>query len=373
MCILSTATRIAAHCLVAGALLLAGCDQQTTEEVTPGSGCRLENYAFARGQTGPGGSYVNEKATYTYDARGSLLRADTLTDGGDGAYTYRLQCTSQYAYDAEGFLTTRTSNRSRQYTHADGNTEAAQQVTNRQYTYNNGRLSGYVSVHSSSRSSSLEGNRVRKGTTTRVEGSYAYDAAGNLLTHHLRRTYDYLPPVGEERPLDPEGTEITWVYRDNQLVDLVRKTGGAETHPATIVSGLVTRMNGPAGHTRYAYDGRERLIRSEEYQDDQLISSYAREWADGRPPADALPPYKGFPAPKPAYGRPAVLRQYHFTWAWPGSGIRAEEETTYFHQFNAEGFVTATTSEGRRLVDANRNQYQDVAPPEPTAYTYRCR
>jgi YD repeat-containing protein len=369
----NTAKCITAGCLVAGVLLLAACDGRTSEEVIPESGCRLENYAFARGQAGPGQSYVNEKATYTYDARGNLLRADTLVDGGEATYTYRRQFTSQYTYDAAGFLTTHTSGRSQQYTHTDGHTEILQQSLNIQYTYAGGRLSGYVSVHSSSRNSSLEGNRIRKGTTTRVEGSYAYDAAGNLLTHNMRRTYDYLPPVGDERPLDPPGTEMTWVYHDNQLVDLVQNTGGVETHPATIVNGLLTRKNGPAGYTRYAYDGQERLIRSEEYQDNQLISTYVREWTDGRPPSEALPPYKGFPAPKPVYGRRAVLRKYHFTWAWSASGIRAEEETTYFHQFNAEGFVTATTSEGRRLVDADRNQYQNEATPEPTAYTYRCR
>jgi YD repeat-containing protein len=373
MSIPSTAKRFAARCLVAGGLLFTGCGPQTTEEAIPASGCRLENYVFARGQAGPGQSYVNEKATYTYDARGNLLRADTLTDGGEGAYTYRLRFTSRYTYNAEGFLTARASDQSRQYTHADGNTEAVQQALSIDYTYSGGRLSGYVSVHSASRNSSPEGNRVRQGATTRVEGRYAYDAAGNLRTYTMRRTYDYLPPVGDERPLDPEGTEMTWVYRDNQLVDLVQKTGGAETHPATIDGGLVTRMDGPAGYTRYAYDGQERLIRSEEYQDNQLISTYVREWTEGRPPADALPPYQGFPAPKPAYGRRAVLRKYHFTWAWPGSGIRAEEETTYFHQFNAQGFVTATTSEGRRLVDADRNGYENMATPEPTTYAYRCR
>jgi hypothetical protein len=34
---------------------------------------------------------------------------------------------------------------------------------------------------------------------------------------------------------------MTWVYCNNQLVDVVQKTGGTETHPAVIVNGLVTR------------------------------------------------------------------------------------------------------------------------------------
>ncbi len=369
----STFKRLAGRCAVAGGLLLAGCTQQTSEEVIPASGCRLENYTFTRGQPGAGQSYVNEKATYTYDARGNLTQADTTIDGSEPSYTYRRRITSRYTYNAEGFLTTHTSSRNDQYTHSEGNIETVQQSLNIQYTYSEGRLSGYVSVHASSRNNSLNGMGVKKGATTRVEGRYAYDAAGNLLRYNTRRTYDYLPPVGDERPLDPEGTEMTWVYRDNRLVDVLQKTGGTETHPATIAGGLVTRMGGSAWYTRYEYDGQERLIRSEEYGDNQLISRNIQEWADGRPPADALPRYQGFPGTKPPYGQRGTLRKYHFTWGWPGSGIRAEVETTYFHQFNAEGFVTATTSEGRRLVDADRNGYQNESTPEPRVYTYRCR
>jgi hypothetical protein len=81
---------------------------------------------------------------------------------------------------------------------------------------------------------------------------------------------------------------------------------------------------------------------------------------------------KGFPDTKPPYGQRGVLRKFHFTWQYPGSGIKAEEETTYNHQFNAHGFVTATTSEGKRLVDY-KNRYQNEWTPEPRVYTYRCR
>jgi YD repeat-containing protein len=365
--------RLAVGCAVAGVLLLAGCDGRTTEEVIPASGCRLENYTFTRGQPGAGRSYVDEKATYTYDARGNLTQADTTMDGGEPAYTYQRRFTSRYTYDAEGFLTSHASEQSQQYTHPDGNTEGRQALLNIQYTYAAGRLSGYVSVHSVTRNSSADGKGVRKGATTRVQGSYAYDAAGNLLTYNTRRTYDYLPPVGDERPLDAEGTEMTWVYRDNRLVDVIQKTGGTETHPATIVNGLVTRMNTYGGYTRYEYDGQDRFIRSEEYQGNQLISTVVQEWADGRLPADALPRYKGFPNAKLPYGQRGVVRKFHFTWEYPASGVKAEEETTYRHQFNAQGFVTATTSEGRRLVGSGNNQYQNESTPEPRVYTYRCR
>jgi hypothetical protein len=206
-----------------------------------------------------------------------------------------------------------------------------------------------------------------------VQGSYAYDAAGNLLTYTTRRTYDYLPPVGDERPLDPEGTEMTWVYRDNRLVDVIQKTGGTATHPATIVNGLVTRMGGSAWYTRYEFDGQERLIRAEEHQDGQLISRTTYEWTGGKLPSDALPRYKGFPDAKLPYGQRGVVRKFHFTWEYPVSGVKAENETTYSHQFNAQGFVTATTSEGRRLVGSDNNQYQNESTPEPRVYTYRCR
>ncbi|MBD0254459.1 MAG: hypothetical protein ICV83_01970 [Cytophagales bacterium] len=261
-----------------------------------------------------------------------------------------------------------------QYTHSDGNTERLQQSLRIDYAYSGGRLTGYVSVHSSSRNISLDGTGIKKGATTRLQGSYAYDAAGNLLTYNTRRTYDYLPPAGDERPLDPEGTEMTWVYRDNRLVDVIQKTGGAETHPATLVNGLVTRMNdADGGYTRNEYDGQERLIRSETYRDNQLIATTTQEWTEGRLPADALPRYKGFPDTKPPYGRRGVVRKFYFNWAWPGSGPRYEGETTYSHQFNAQGFVTATTSEGRRLVDSDNNRYENESMPEPRVYTYRCR
>jgi YD repeat-containing protein len=369
----STFKRLALRCAAAGVLLHAGCDGRTTEEVIPASGCRLEKYPFIRGRPGAGQSYVNEKATYTYDARGNLTQADTTFDGSEAAYAYQRRFTSRYTYDAEGFLTTHTSGQGQQYTFPDGNTESWQASLNIAYTYAGGRLAGYVSVHSFSRNNSLDGRGVRKGTTTRVQGSYAYDAAGNLLTYHTRRTYDYLPPVGDERPLDVEGTEMTWVYRDNRLVDVVQKTGGVETHPAVIVNGLVTRMGDNAWYTRYAYDGQDRLIRTEEYGDNQLISTNIQEWSTGRPAADALPRPRGFPEARPPYGQRGVLRKFHFTWQYPGSGVKAEDETTYSYQFNAQGFVTAVTSEGRRLVDADKNRYQNESTPEPRVYTYRCR
>ena len=365
--------RLAARCATAGVLLLAACNGRTTEEVIPASGCRLENYTFTRGQPGAGQSYVNEKATYTYDARGNLTRADTVANGGEASYTYQRQMASQYTYDAEGFLATHVSDWNQRYTHPDGNTETLQQSLNIAYTYADGRLSGYVSVHSLSVNISADGKGISKGATTRVQGSYAYDAAGNLLTYNTRRSYDYLPPAGDKRPLDPEGTEMTWVYRDNRLVDVIQKTSGVETRPATLVNGLVTRMNAYGGYSRNEYDGQDRLIRSEAYQDDQLISTVVQEWSDGRPPSDALPRYKGFPDAKPPYGRHGVLRKSHFTWEHPGSGIKAEVETTYNHQFNAQRFVTAVASEGRRLVDPARNQYESEATPEPRVYAYRCR
>ncbi len=364
--------RLAVGCTVAGVLLLAGCDGRTTEEVIPASGCRLENYTFARGQPGADPSYVDEKATYTYDARGNLTQADTTMVGGEQSYTYQRRFTSRYTYDAEGFLTTHISEQSQQYRHSDGNTEALQQSLRIDYTYGGGRLAGYVSVHSHSRNISLNGTGLKKGTTTRVQGSYAYDGAGNLLTYNTRRTYDYLPPIGDERPLDTEGTEMTWVYRNNQLVDVIQKTGGAETHPAVILNGLVTRMGDNAWYTRCAYDGQDQLIRTEQYGDNQLISTNIQEWSDGRLPSGALPRPKGFPGTKPPYGQRGVLRKFHFTWEYPGSGIKAENEATYNHQFNAQGFVTATTSEGRRLVDYE-NRYQNESTPEPRVYTYRCR
>jgi hypothetical protein len=371
----STFKRLAFRCAVAG-VLLAGCDGRTTEEVIPASGCRLENYTFSRSQSGADPSYVNEKATYTYDARGNLIQADTTVTGGAATHTYRWKFTSRYTYDEEGFLAAHTSDQSMQYAHSDGNTERLQQLLRIDYTYSGGRVAGYVSVHSSSRNASLDGTGIKKRATTRVQGSYAYDAAGNLLTYNTRRTYDYLPPDGDERPLDPEGTEMTWVYRDNRLVDVVKKTGGLETHPATLVNGLVTRMNadgGNGGYTRYEYDNQDRLIRSETYHENQRIATTTQEWTDGRLPADALPRYKGFPDAKLPYGQPGVVRKFHFAWAWPGSSIRYEGETTFSHQFKAQGFVTATTSEGKRLVDSDNNRYENESTPEPRVYTYRCR
>ncbi len=133
-------------------------------------------------------------------------------------------------------------------------------------------------------------------------------------------------------------------------------------------------MNTQSGYTRNAYDSQDRLIRWEEYREDnQLISRTVYEWADGRLPADALPRYQGFPVTQPPYGQPGVVRKFHFTWEYPGSGVKAEEETTYSHQFNAQGFVTASTSEGRRLADSGNNRYQNESIPEPRVYTYRCR
>jgi YD repeat-containing protein len=156
---------------------------------------------------------------------GNLTQADTTIVGGEPAYTYQRRFTSRYTYDAEGFLTTHASEQRQQYTHSDGNTEALQQSLRIDYTYSGGRLAGYVSVHALSRNISLNGTGLKKGATTRVQGSYAYYAAGNLLTYNTRRTYDYLPPSGDERPLDTEGTEMTWVYATTSWWTWFKKPG----------------------------------------------------------------------------------------------------------------------------------------------------
>lgn len=327
-------TAIAALCW-----LCAGCNNRSSDDISPTSGCRLQNYSLTEGS---GFSLREEQATYTYDAQGNLLKADTtwtIQGNADGTNRSNSTATGNFVYSSEGFMTAFHTQRTMQTTLGMGKVDIRQYSLNASYTYTNERITGYIY-----KTTGYFGQK----TTMTVVGNYEYDGAGNLSKQKATITYEYEPNAMNELPAYQSGFQRTWLYADNQLVDYTEKDGTTETHPYTLQNGLVTKVTYPDNYTTYEYDNEKRLTKSEIYTHNDLNSYYTLEWSDGKQALAAIPLFKGFPEHKPAFGEAGVLKKFNY-YANTGNKMEQMNESTYQNQINQWNFLTNVTLENKQI------------------------
>jgi hypothetical protein len=350
------------------ACLLVNCTPEAADDIFPATGCRLTQYSQTYGQPNSSQSYVNEQATYTYDAEGRLSKADTVKTGsevsGDGFFRVNTdqRYTTEYRYNAEGYLTRLNSRWDQQFAPSAGPVEKRQQTYSADFTYSGGKLTGYTS------------EKVGAfGLTTYVQGVFEYDGTGNLVKRTQTITYDYDPEVVQEKPVYQE-IRNTWIYADNQLVDVIYQFDGTEYRNSLIQNGLLTRTGGTDSYTEFEYDSQKRLTRQAYYRDGQLNNYFTQEWSEGLPAAAAFPAFKGFPATDSPLGKvePGVLRKFRYYYDYPDEGLVLAGETTHTYQFNTLGLVTNLSSESRNM-EADGKTYTTTPSPAPVVYTYDCQ
>jgi hypothetical protein len=341
-------------------VVLQSCKHQTGEDPDPQGNCRLLNYSYSYGQAGGNQPFQNEQATYTYDAEGKMLKADTVITA---LYT-NMRFTSTYSYGAEGFLTQYTSVQKSEWNTPGQPHEIRNRTQTIDFSYENGKLNAFTSRHENV-------SAPNKGLITTVQSSFTYSEDGKLAKRVDKTSYNaYDPAQVPEPPFYPNGFENTFVYADNKLMDVIQNVGNGDTHPATIQNGLVVRSGDAKNYTTFDFDSQERPIKTTVYNNNAINSYYTQEWVDGKPASAALPAFKGFPQVKPSGGYTGVQKKFSFYAEWePGKGIQMLGESTNSFQFNARGYVTSLTGEGKNLTG---NGYTTTPAKAPILYSYDC-
>ncbi|AKD55686.1 DUF2963 domain-containing protein [Spirosoma radiotolerans] len=337
--------------IIVTAALLAGvdtsCRPDAQDTTTPQANCRIQTY-----------STPADRTTYAYDPEGKLLDWEFNLTNGDQTLK------STYTYDQNGYLTASTLVRTDRWYVKSGQ-PARQMTTTRTYSYSNGRLTGYVSESSPG---SSPGNKIT--------GTFDYDPNGQLLSETATFRYTSDPKLSPENNGLIDGSQQTWTYRQNQLVDYTYRPSesGAMTHPYTIVDGRITQINAKPA---YEYDSQGRLVKAIVYQQDNLNSYAITEYDQGKAWRETVPAFKGFPTIKSVtgletnldvaigflgFGAPTVPKSYTYFADYPGHGVVQLTKHTYVNQLNSQGFVTQTTAIGT-------STYPDAPPQSDTLKT----
>lgn|GEM_PF-2092194 len=354
-------------------VVLQSCKHQTGEDPDPQGNCRLLNYSYSYGQPGGNQPFQKEKATYTYDAEGRLLKADTVITAlnvyKQGVYENRVsenqRFTSTYTYDAEGFLTRYASVQKSQWDEPHWPNQIRDRTHTIDFTYEDGKLKSFLSRHENV-------SAPNKGLITTVQSSFTYGEDGKLTKRIDKTRYNaYDPAQVPERPAYPNGFENTFVYADGKLVDMIQNVGNGDTHPATIQNGLVVRSGNANNYTTIEFDSQERPFKTTHYTNNAINSYYTQEWVDGKSASAALPRFKGFPEVKPSGGySDGALHKFTFYHEWnPGEGIKLVSEFTHHFQFNGRGYVTSQSTD---IKGTEGNKYVSTPAKAPILYSYDC-
>lgn len=338
--------------------LSTGCNKNSPNEASPQLGCRIQKYVAV---TKSNFYDQTNQITYDYDTQGNLAKttatmAKRPTSGAVGGQTGTT--TVDYAYDADGYLTSSTSQEL--YLTTTDKTIREQITTAKSYSYANGRLAGYTI------------NRIGAyGVTMNTTGSLAYDAGGNLVSKTETTTNVVQDPaIATERPVNSTGATRIWTYRNNQLIDYVERADAAESRPFTIQAGVITKIAGSNYEVRIEYDSQQRVTKQEYFVEGQLNDYYLQTWTDAKPSLATLPPFKGFPT----VGSIAELVQAGvvstrktFYRNSVSKTMQQYDESTSVVQTNAQGFVTniaSTTNHPNPAAAA-----QDFTTTETYTYT----
>lgn len=302
---------------------LTACTDRNNRETTPQSNCRIERITT----TATSSTYTfDEQTTYDYDGAGQLLKKTTTNrtryiDPQSARLGNRDQTfTTTYAYDAGGFLQNSEYESITNHVEWNGQPATDRYSSAMTYTYVSGRLATYT-------------HRIQVNQKPPLTTTYTYEYSGTGKVTQLRRT-------NGPNPMS------TYTFSGDQLVDYVATSNGTDNRPFVIQNGLVTGYTIPGGlRTTYTYDGQQRLVKMEEFVNDQLQSYFTQTYADGKSGTEAEPLFKGFPTvgepgSNPGFGRAGLMagkKQFYIN-----SQTGAEQfysETTYVNRLNGQGFV----------------------------------
>lgn len=282
-----------------------------------------------------------EATTYRYDPKGRPVKWEyTLAD---------LTITATYTYDDQGYLTASSLVRNDRSS-PNASQPARQTTTSAVYTYTNGQLTGYLTQKTPGSSPGVK-----------ITGVFQYDAAGNLIKETARFKYTSDPQQSAEPYNFPDDFQRTWFYNKNQLVDYTTKNGDTESHPYTIVNGLVTKV---AGSATYDYDSQRRLSKATIYNQGTINSYYTIDWDAGKSWLESLPAFKGFPTFKPVAGQgvettlgadlgaldygvwatAGLPKDFSYFADYKANGLVKLTKSTYTNQLNSQGYISSTTT-----------------------------
>ncbi len=325
--------------------LSAGCNHNTNE-VSPQGTCRIQQYtATSKSQ------FSNKvvQTTYTYDQAGNLIRSVSTTDSRPNTGTFGTQTsttTATYTYNAEGYLTVSTSGWRSTTILLDNQPKTTVFSSATSYSYTSGRLTQQAKIDT--------GTYVPSNNPFLT--TYEYDSNGDL-TKMVSGSPSY---------------QQIWVYAKNQLIDYIERSGSSENHPYTVQDGVITKMIFFGSQEELVvtalYDNQKRIIKREEYINNQLTRSDARTWTDADPASASLPLFKGFPVVNLVSlsgldGVPATHKQLY--WNSISKTMNPFNEDTYTVQINGQGFITGAVIVSKHPLAAD----QDYTTTETYTYT----
>ncbi|ARK10999.1 RHS repeat protein [Fibrella sp. ES10-3-2-2] len=230
---------------------------------------------------------TTDQTIYDYDNQGRVNQVARRYEkrlAGQSAVVYSYAETARYVYDADGFLTAKSSEA--RWSPGDNQTSTNTNTSQFTYAYTNGRLTQQVT------------NRTNQyGLQTKIVSTYAYDATGSLLTKTDETTYPAIPATAPEKPTFPAGVTAVWTYQHGKAVDFVEKQGGTDVRPYTFQNGLLQTQTGSNYRSVFTYDSQGHWVKQEFWVNGQLYSSTDYTYAQAKLPPGLKPDnFKGFPA-----------------------------------------------------------------------------
>ncbi|CCG98770.1 hypothetical protein FAES_0759 [Fibrella aestuarina BUZ 2] len=288
-----------------------------------------------------------------YDAQGRLTGAKRVVTDPNSATlsTY----SDNYEYDANGYVVKRTYAGSYDYKlYGQPGITTIKLAGNWILTYDSaGRVSEISQVEDSDYIASSTTSASRTGKLT-----YTYDAAGKLKT--FTQVFTSIPN-DKSKPAQTERKETTFTNGIATKFTQVPLGGTVAEEPYELnAQGLaVARKADGKVLTRYTYDSRGNLLRSENVADLTLNSVTIYEYDDKPkstlPSEGALNPFlgglifggaKGHPTFVPVGATDASqnnIAKVTFGYLNPGGQLTQNTTWTYTHAYNAKGFLTSTT------------------------------
>ena len=274
--------------------------------------CRLATINYSYVTDGVRTTTINR---YEYNAQ-DLLTQETYASTTTATFNSSSSGTTDYSYDANGFLTRRQVNQKN-----TSNNQTTTYSAYSTYEYQNGLLT---------RTRAANADGTSPSTTT-----FEYNGAGSLI----KRTVEY------------ENRTQTIAY-ENSLATSYTETVKSGIAPTYVLNskGLVTtekRVNGTTTvEERSIYDNLDRRIQHEIYNDGVLFRYVTTEYSaeTAKNALEAQPAQKGHPITKNMYGTGyfyATTKASTFYKATTTATAFTELRETYNYQRNKRGFPTS--------------------------------
>ena len=318
--------------LISLCIVLGGCGGSSD----PTPLCQLTAVSISRPASGNVSGF-SQNTNYTYQ-NDRLIKVQESSMSGSGSNQYSSNSTTNYIFNADGFVTSSTIGSTVSYN--GGPPSPSSSITT--YEYTGEKLT-----------KSLE--TITASTIAYITKKYEYDSQGKIKKHTIQSGIN--------------SGIMVYNYTDGVLVGVQNVSiGGVVMGAYEVLNGRVSVVppgTMGASRTEYIYDGQGRQTKRSSLYGLITMSYSKTQYANIRNPNEAVPVFRGWPTIANIYGT-GEMRASIENYLLIGSDLTIVNKSDFLYQVNSQWFPTTVTENYTPLSPNN-----GTANAITTIYTYQ--